>query len=49
MAVPKKRSSILKKRIRKNIWKRGDFNGFPIFLYQYLSLSHLFFFVFQEN
>nr|WAJ48763.1 ribosomal protein L32 [Asterolasia drummondii] len=23
MAVPKKRTSILKKRIRKNIWKKG--------------------------
>nr|YP_010920082.1 ribosomal protein L32 [Phebalium clavatum]YP_010920169.1 ribosomal protein L32 [Phebalium elegans]WAJ52566.1 ribosomal protein L32 [Phebalium clavatum]WAJ52653.1 ribosomal protein L32 [Phebalium elegans] len=23
MAVPKKRTSILKKRIRKNIWKNG--------------------------
>nr|YP_009320415.1 50S ribosomal protein L32 [Dipteronia dyeriana]AMA98295.1 50S ribosomal protein L32 [Dipteronia dyeriana] len=25
MAVPKKRSSILKKRIRKNIWKKGGY------------------------
>nr|YP_009437429.1 ribosomal protein L32 [Dodonaea viscosa]ATG27852.1 ribosomal protein L32 [Dodonaea viscosa] len=27
MAVPKKRSSILKKRIRKNIWKRGGYSA----------------------
>nr|YP_010468471.1 ribosomal protein L32 [Aesculus hippocastanum]UVF31581.1 ribosomal protein L32 [Aesculus hippocastanum] len=25
MAVPKKRSSILKKHIRKNIWKKGGY------------------------
>nr|AWV63503.1 ribosomal protein L32 [Rhus chinensis]QAA12268.1 ribosomal protein L32 [Rhus chinensis]UEE87914.1 ribosomal protein L32 [Rhus hypoleuca] len=25
MAVPKKRASILKKRIRKNRWKRGGY------------------------
>nr|YP_009269488.1 ribosomal protein L32 [Zanthoxylum schinifolium]YP_010027685.1 ribosomal protein L32 [Zanthoxylum oxyphyllum]YP_010027858.1 ribosomal protein L32 [Zanthoxylum multijugum]YP_010027945.1 ribosomal protein L32 [Zanthoxylum calcicola]YP_010205546.1 ribosomal protein L32 [Zanthoxylum stenophyllum]YP_010323800.1 ribosomal protein L32 [Zanthoxylum avicennae]YP_010488691.1 ribosomal protein L32 [Zanthoxylum micranthum]YP_010488778.1 ribosomal protein L32 [Zanthoxylum scandens]YP_010563601.1 ribo len=25
MAVPKKRTSILKKRIRKNIWKKGGY------------------------
>nr|QUX33665.1 50S ribosomal protein L32 [Handeliodendron bodinieri] len=25
MAVPKKRSSILKKQIRKNIWKKGGY------------------------
>nr|YP_009477743.1 ribosomal protein L32 [Pistacia weinmaniifolia]AVN67005.1 ribosomal protein L32 [Pistacia weinmaniifolia] len=25
MAVPKKRTSILKKRIRKNRWKRGGY------------------------
>nr|YP_010389381.1 ribosomal protein L32 [Harpullia cupanioides]UPQ44702.1 ribosomal protein L32 [Harpullia cupanioides] len=27
MAVPKKRSSILKKRIQKNIWKRGGYSA----------------------
>jgi large subunit ribosomal protein L32 len=25
MAVPKKRTSIFKKRIRKNIWKKGGY------------------------
>nr|BEV76232.1 ribosomal protein L32 [Clausena lansium] len=25
MAVPKKRTSILKKRIRKNLWKKGGY------------------------
>nr|YP_009676904.1 ribosomal protein L32 [Prunus zippeliana]QDE13836.1 ribosomal protein L32 [Prunus zippeliana] len=27
MAVPKKRTSILKKRIRKNIWKRKGYRA----------------------
>nr|WAJ51446.1 ribosomal protein L32 [Leionema ellipticum] len=32
MAVPKKRTSILKKRIRKNIWKkRGDWAALKAF------------------
>nr|WAJ53433.1 ribosomal protein L32 [Philotheca myoporoides subsp. myoporoides] len=53
MAVPKKRTSILKKRIRKNIWKkRGDWAALKAFsLTKSLSTgnSKSFFFVKQIN